>query len=377
MVAHAGTAAGWANDGPRFQKGLDESFSQGLQVDLARRGNDQQAHAGRDLLACENPGRGLQVGQAAVGACADKGLLDGRARGLGQRGHVVHPMRPGYDRTHRAHVHFDDARVGGARVGEERAFLQVGAGFPFGDAQAPGQPRRKPGEGRLVGWDVRVLGAHLRHHVRQHHALLHREGGDPITRELDRLIERAIRAQRADEGQGQVFGRNTVGQTSVEHDAQAFGHAQPDTPQRPERGHLAASHPRGERAHPALVRGVAVRAQDHLAGQDERVFRDQLVADAFAHIEEVADALLVHERAHVRVVLRVAHRGRGGGVIQGDDQALGVVNAHRAHVLEDAQDGGGVVVGEQAVGCDFDDFTHRDVAAARSASDGLLGEGSG
>ena len=57
------------------------------------------------------------------------------------------------------------------------------------------------------------------------------------------------------------------GSSPSQDDADRFGHAQPQFASRPKSGNLTSSDPCAERAQPAEVGGMAVRAKNHLAWQ--------------------------------------------------------------------------------------------------------------
>ncbi len=192
--------------------------------------------------------------------------------------------------------------------------------------------------------------------------------------ELDRGVESAVRAQIADDAQGEVLGRHAQGQVAVQRDADRLGDAQPEFAGGPQRRHLAAADAGAERAHPAEVRRVRVRAQDELAGQHHGLLAQHLMADAAADVEEIADALLGHEGADLGMVLGVARRRRGHGMVQRDGQTLGDQHALLAELLPDAPDGGRVVVAEHDVGPRVDHLADFDDVEAGSAGQGFLGE---
>ena len=97
------------------------------------------------------------------------------------------------------------------------------------------------------------------------------------------------------------------------------------------------------------MRRVRICAEDELAGQDKCLLAEHLMADAAAHLEEVANALLLHEAADLGVILRVLGRRRGHGMVERDGDALGDQHAFLAELLPNAANGGGVVVAEHDV----------------------------
>ncbi len=74
------------------------------------------------------------------------------------------------------------------------------------------------------------------------------------------------------------------------------------------------------------------------------------------------------------MVLRVAGRRRGHGMVQRDGHTLGDQHTRLAELLPDATDGGRVVVAEHDVGPRVDDLADFDDVEAGSAGQGFLGE---
>ena len=142
----------------------------------------------------------------------------------------------------------------------------------------------------------------------------------------------------------------------------AFGHAQPQLAGRPQRGHLAAPDARAKRAQPAKVRRVRIGAQDQLARQHDCLFAQHLVADAAAHLKEVANPLLGDKLADFGVVLRVLGRRRRHGVVERDRQPIGNQHPFLPKLLPDAADGGRVVVAQHHVRPRIHDLADLDLA---------------
>ena len=68
------------------------------------------------------------------------------------------------------------------------------------------------------------------------------------------------------------------------------------------------------------------------------------MADASTDIEEVGDPLLTHKIAYDAVVFCVFSCWSGGSMIEEDRMHLRIKYLLTAHPLEDAYDGGGVVM---------------------------------
>ncbi len=99
-----------------------------------------------------------------------------------------------------------------------------------------------------------------------------------------------------------------------------------------------------------MVRRVAVRAQDELAGQHQRLLTDHLVADAAARVEEVRDPLLGDELADLGVIPRMFGRRRGHSVVEDDRQPVGTGHAADAQAGEQPGDRRSVVVAQDHIG---------------------------
>ena len=90
--------------------------------------------------------------------------------------------------------------------------------------------------------------------------------------------------------------------------------------------------------------------------------------------KKLLDALLGHKGTDLGMVLRVARRGRGHGMVQRDGQTLGDQHALLAELLPDATDGRRVVVAEHNVGPRVDHLADFDEVEAGGAGQGFLGE---
>ena len=227
----------------------------------------------------------------------------------------------------------------------------------------------------LVGREVGVHRAELRHHVRDDRALVNRQAADGVAGELDGAVLTAVDGQVSQDVEHHVFGGDAGLQRAGEDDLHGFGDAQPEFAGRPERRHLGATDAHPERAEPAEMGRVTVRAEDHLTGQHERFLADHLMADAAPDLEEMPDALIAHPLADFGVILGVERGRRGDGVVERDDHPLRVGDALRAGFGEDAADGGGVVVAEDHVGADDQHVTGVGGAHASGAGEDFLGKG--
>src|SRR5581483_2792259 len=136
-----------------------------------------------------------------------------------------------------------------------------------------------------------------------------------------------------------------------------------------------AAHARPKRAQPAEMRGVAIRAEDQFARQDNAFLTVDLMADAAPHLKKGGDALLFDKLAHFGMILRVLCRRRGHSVVERDCQPFGVPDFLDAEFLERLVDRGGIVVAQGHVGAGIDDLPGSQGGQPGSARQGFLGKG--
>jgi hypothetical protein len=101
------------------------------------------------------------------------------------------------------------------------------------------------------------------------------------------------------------------------------------------------------------MRAVAVGPEDRLAGQDQRLLADHLMADAAPDFKQMCDTLFPHPLADFGVILGVLGGGSRGRVIQRDGDAIRSDQSRCAGRLEDAPDRRRVIMAENQIGPDI------------------------
>ncbi|OQA43773.1 MAG: hypothetical protein BWY52_01779 [Chloroflexi bacterium ADurb.Bin325] len=282
--------------------------------------------------------------------------MDARPGHLRERHDVRRVVGPRDRRLQRGEIQLVAREIACVRVGVERGRRDLGAARRARCARPRRAALRQPVEHGLVRLQVGVLCARLGHHVRDDHAAFQAQGAQPRSAELQRPVDARLRPQQLEQPQAQILGGHAGAQRADQIHADRLRHAQPQLAGGPERGDFAAADARAERAEPAEVRGVAVRAQDELAGQHERLLAHDLVADAATRFEEVRDALFRREPSRLGVVGRVLRGRRGHRVIQRDRQAIRVLDAAVAQAGEQPGNRRGVVVAQDHVRPRIDDL---------------------
>jgi len=129
--------------------------------------------------------------------------------------------------------------------------------------------------------------------------------------EFQGLVDGTGGSQVSQYPQDDVLGKDTFGQGPVHHHLDGGGDPDPQLPAADDGGHLRIADAGGEGAHGTVGGGVAVRAEDDLAGGGQTLLQRQLMADAVRHIEAL-HAILVLEAAAVPeasgVIIQVGYR---------------------------------------------------------------------
>ena len=184
--------------------------------------------------------------------------------------------------------------VFGARVG--------GQGPPIGDRLLPGRalrrvgPAHDVGDGLFVGRDKPGAGARFDRHVADRHAAFHRHVAEGAAGIFEDMAGAAGGADLADDREDHVLGADPGAEAAVDLDQHVFG-------RRLDQGlggehvlDLGGADAKGERAHRAVRRGVAVAADDRHAGLAQSLLRPDDVDDALVDAvdREIGDAELLH-----------------------------------------------------------------------------------
>lgn len=118
---------------------------------------------------------------------------------------------------------------------------------------------------------------------------------------------------------------------------------------------------------------MAVRAHHDLAGQDDAFLAQDLMTDSASDLEQT-DPVLRRERPDVGVILGVGGGRRGRGVIECDGEAFRPVYRWRADLVEDAQNGGAVVVAEHDIRLNIEDVPGACACDSGGPRESLLSE---
>jgi len=274
-----------------------------LSLHQPRSGNDDRpAHAIGLAAALEHSSGGAKVFDAAVGAAADKDVLDRhlRHRRAGGEAHVIerflrrdalalvgevlgvrHRAADGDDVLGAGaprDTGFDIGGVDGHGLGEHRALIGVQRA-PVGNRPVPlgalGGHRTalEVGEGHIVGCDQPSARARLDAHVADGEAFFDRHRLEHLAAIFDHVTRSARRADGADDVENQVLGAHP--RTKIAFHPH-FHRLRLLEQQRLGRQHvldLARPDTKGERAQPAVAGGVRIPAYDGGAGQREALFR--------------------------------------------------------------------------------------------------------
>ena len=178
-------------------------------------------------------------------------------------------MRAGHDGFHAGHVHGDHALIFRPLVGGKTH----GIGRAVGAAVLSGQ---------IVGGEETALAARLDGHVGHAqtpfdiHVL---QGG---AAEFQSAVQGSVHAYLADETQNEILASNPAGHGSLDVHADGGGHLEPQPAEHHAAGDVRGAETGGERAYAAVGAGMAVRADDEIAGLDEALFGQERMFHARA-----------------------------------------------------------------------------------------------
>src|SRR5262249_23130665 len=165
------------------------------------------------------------------------------------------------------------------------------------------------GEGGFVGRDHAGARAALDGHVADGHAAVHREGADGFARVFGNMAGAPANADFADDGEDDVLSGDAFGTLAVDHDVKRFGAALHEALRSEDVFDFAGADAEGECAESAVRGGVAVAANNGLAGLRD----DELGGD------DVHDALVF------AVHVEQAHAGFLAVALKGFELELGVL----------------------------------------------------
>ena len=306
VAAQTGAAGGGGDGGAGLNEVLNEALLHGLEHDLLGSGDDHAAHVGGNLLASHNGRSDAQVLNPAVGARADDHLVDGQAGHLADDLRILRQMRHSHSGLQLIQVndHFPDVlRVG---IGLEGL---TGAVHPAVDVL----------HGLLLHGENAVLAAGLNGHVGDGEPVIHGEGGNALAGKLQRLIQRAVHADLADQMQDDILAAHPAAGLALQHHLDRGRHLEPSLAGDHTGSHVRGTHAGGECAQRAIGAGVGVRAHDDLAGGAQALLGQQGVLHAhLAYVEEIGDVVLVGKFPGLLAQLGGLDVLAGGVVVQND-----------------------------------------------------------
>ncbi len=207
----------------------------------------------------------------------------------------------------------------------------------------------EPGSRFFIGFHDAALGSHFGSHIAENHPAGYTHLFDHRPCELHRPIISPVGTQISDCEQDEIFGINPVRQLTLEADPIAVRHHQPDLACGHYSSRLRTTDAGGKSAKCAVCSGVRIAAHDQVTRQGMALLRQNLMADALAHVIEVLDSLLLHELTNLLMVLRMAFRRRRDHVIQDDDVDFWPGNLLDPYLTEYLGDSSRVIVGQQLV----------------------------
>jgi len=248
--------------------------------------------------------------------------------------------------------------------------------LPSGARPAPDGPALQVLRRLLVEADDAALAAGLDRHVAHREPPVHGQVFDRLAGELHRLVEGAVDADHADRVQHQVLADDVAAGTTVIHELDRLGHAQPDAAPGHGGGEVGGADAGAEGGDGAVGAGVRVGADDEVAGGDQaHVGEDHVLDPGSAGLEEVRDAVLARELAHLLHLTGRLDVLVGREVVGHEDDARRVGHLVEPGVLElgDGQRRGDVV-GQRQVDPRLDDLAGPHRLEPRRAGDDLLGD---
>src|SRR5262249_21470469 len=301
---------------PSRREDLVEPFFLGLTLHQPRSRHDHcKPDVRRDMLAFDHLRRRAQVLDSRVGASADEDLVEAyvRDRGVGLQIHVfqrpfdpfaldtVRLLRrighlavyggyhlgigaPGHLRRYLRSVQRHDDVEPRARIAHQRA--------PVGDGPVPHRTRRRKRpalhvlDGGLVDRNQAGARTGLDRHVADRHAAFHRKRADRAAGIFDRMAGAAGRADLADDGENDVFGRHARAELSFDDDVHRPGLLHHHALRRQHVLYFARAYAEAETAERAVGAGMRVAADERHAGQGRPLLRPDDVHYALLLVEK-------------------------------------------------------------------------------------------
>ena len=323
MAAQAGPAGGGGYHRAGLYKDIEQALVHTLEPDILGGGDDDAPHTLGHLAALEDLRGRPHILHPAVGAGADDRLVDLHLTvafidGVG----VFRQMGEGHGGTQGGQIDGDDLLVFRVLVG------RIDHRFPL-------EAALYIGHGDLVHREDAVFGPRLDGHVGDAEPVVDREGSHALPGEFQGFVERAVHADHADEVEDHILAAHIAGGLAGEDDFQGGGHLEPGGAGGHARGQVGGTHAGGEGAQRAIGAGMAVRADDAVAGADQSLFRKDGVFHAHpAHVEEILHIVLAGEFPHPLDLFRRFDVLVGGEVIHHQRHPALVENTAGAATLK-------------------------------------------
>ena len=362
MSAEARPAGGGGKDSP----GLDEDFGQplahSLEVNVLGARKDDAAHALGDLASLEDGRGGAQILDASVRAGAYDALIDFDFAHIIDGAGVLGEMRERDGRTERREIDGDGADIFRIRIG----------GINDGGAQ---EAVLAVGLRHLVHREDAVLRAGLNSHVGDAQAVVHGQGLDALARKFERLVERAVHADLADQVEDHILAADPFGGLAYEFHLDSGGDFEPRLACDHAGGHVGGADARGERAERAVSTGVGIGADHAVAGADDAFLRKKRVLNAhLAHVVEMGDVIFFREPAHLKALLRGLDVLIGGEVVEHQSDAVLIKDGVRAAFFKFVDgDGAGNIVAEHDIEVRLNQLSHLHVVQTGVRRQNFLG----
>ncbi len=319
-----------------------------------------------DPFAFENFCGDFQIAQAPVGAAADKRLIDFDIVGncLAEAVPVGRKKRVGDDRFERIDVDFEGFGVDGVVV----AVMNL----RFACERFVGEKRF----GDLIDGDDAAFGTRFDRHIAHAETVVHTQMRDGIAGEFEGTVKRPVDADAADDFEDDVLaGRKRTG-FAVQDDLDRFRDFEPVAAGHHRERKVGRAHAGAERSECAVGTGVAVGADNDVAGDDKPFFGQQGMLDPHIFfVEKVLHAVFLGKiTADARLIGRCDVFG-GNEVVEHNAKAVGIGKLGRTALFERADgDGRGDVVADDHVDRYADDFA-RMHGAARMFGKNFFGNG--
>ena len=322
IAAQAGAAGGGGDHRACIDKGGGVPPDDALPVDGHGGRNDNAAHPLGNLLAIQNAVSRLHILHASVGAGADDHLVDLNVLQLPGRVGILRQMGAGHRGLNGRQVNFDGFFIGSIFVGGINHRLPLRSALQI--FQCP-----------VVHRENAVFRTGLNGHIADAQPVIHGQRSHAGARKLHALVQRAVHADPANDGEDHVLPADVGLQCPRQVEANGRGDLKPCLARGHTCGHIRAANTGGEGAQGTIGAGVAVCADDAVSGGDDALLRKQSMLDAhLAHVIEMADAVLAGELPAGFGLLGSLDILVGHKMVQDDDHLVLVIDPVKACFFE-------------------------------------------